>query len=92
MRSRARRAHRQAARVILLGVILVVSQTASDVMARLFRPEFAIADRCSRSVLVGAAGALGNVYAHLLVATGRQAVLFRVNCVAATLQVLLQLV
>jgi len=79
--------------VILLGVILVVSQTASDVMARLFRPEFAIAGPVlavlSWSALLAA---LGNVYAHLLVAAGRQAVLFRVNCVAATLQVLLQLV
>jgi O-antigen/teichoic acid export membrane protein len=79
--------------VILLCVILVLSQTASDVMARLFRPEFAIAGPVlavlSWSALLAA---LGNVYAHLLVAAGRQAVLFRVNCVAATLQVLLQLV
>jgi O-antigen/teichoic acid export membrane protein len=78
--------------VVLLGVILVVSQTASDVMGTLFRPEFAVAGPVlailSWSALLAA---LGNVYAHLLVAVGRQQVLFRVNCVTATLQVVLQL-
>jgi len=79
--------------VVLLGVILVVSQTAPEIMGALFRPEFAVAGPVlallSWSALLAA---LGNVYAHLLIATGRQAVLFRVNCGAALLQVVLQLV
>lgn len=78
--------------VTLLGVVLVVSQTAPQIMGLLFRPEFAIAGPVlavlSWSALLAV---LGNVYAHLLVTAGRQAVLFRVNCAGVLLQLVLQL-
>ena len=78
--------------VILLCVILVLSQTASDVMARLFRPEFAIAGPVlavlSWSALLAA---LGNVYAHLLVAADVGGAVPR-QLRRGDLQVLLQLV
>lgn len=77
--------------VALLLVVLLVSQLADEVMGGLFRPEFAVAGPAlallSWSALLAA---LGSVYGHLLVAVGRQNVLFRVNGAAALLQVVLQ--
>lgn len=77
----------------VLAVILVLSQTSAEVMGTLFRPEFAVAGPVlallSWSALLAV---LGTVYAHVLVTVGRQVVQFRVNCVAAALQVVLQLV
>ncbi|HEY8515153.1 MAG TPA: flippase [Candidatus Binatia bacterium] len=79
--------------VALLCVIVVVSQVASEVMGGLFRPEFAVAGGAlallSWSALLAA---LGAVYGNLLIAVGRQRVLFRVNCAAVALQIVLQLV
>lgn len=77
--------------VVLLAVILALSALAPEVMGGLFRPEFVVAAPAlvllSWSALLAA---LGNVYAHLLVAVGRQATLFRINCGAALLQIVLQ--
>ena len=60
--------------IVLLGVVLVLAQTAPEIMATLFRPEFAVAGPVlallSWSALLAG---LGTVYAHLLVAVGRQA-------------------
>ncbi len=79
--------------VALLVVVLLVSQLADQVMGGLFRPEFAVAGpalaQLSWSALLAA---LGSVYGHLLVAVGRQNVLFRVNAAGAVLQVVLQAV
>jgi O-antigen/teichoic acid export membrane protein len=79
--------------VVLLAVVLAVSQLGGEIMGRLFRPEFAVAGPAlallSWSALLAT---LGSVYGHLLLAVGRQHVLFRVNCGAALLQALLQLV
>jgi len=79
--------------VVLLAVVVVVSQLAPEIMGGLFRPEFASAAPALALLAWSALlAALGSVYGHLLVSVGRQAVLFRVNCAAAALQVALLLV
>lgn len=75
----------------LLGAVLVIGPAASTLMATIFRPEFAAAGT-ALAVLSWSAllAALGTTYGHLLVAVGRQAVLFRVNALIALLQGVLQ--
>jgi len=66
----------------LLGAILAIAPLAPDLLARLFRPEFAAAAPAlvvaSWSALLAA---LGTLYGGLLVATGRQRVLLWTNAV-----------
>jgi len=79
--------------VTLLGVALVVSQCAPQIMALLFGADFAVAGPVLAVLSWSAVlAALGNVYAHLLVVAGRQTVLFRVNAAGVLVQVVLQLV
>lgn len=78
---------------VLLTVVLVLSETAGDVMALLFGDEF----RAARPALVllgwfALLASLGTLYSNLLVALGQQRVLFALNAVSAVLQVALQLV
>ena len=77
--------------VALLCVVLVLGPTGDLVMGTLFRPEFAVAGT-ALAILAWSAllAALGAVYGHLLVAVGRQAILFRVNAAGTLLQVALQ--
>jgi O-antigen/teichoic acid export membrane protein len=75
----------------LLAGIVVVTAAAPDILSRLFRPEFAAAAP-SLVVLSWAAllFGLGTLYTGLVVAVGRQQVLFRLNLVAMVVQLALQ--
>lgn len=77
--------------IAILAVILAISPLAPDLLAGLFRPEFAAAAPAlvvaSWSALLAA---LGTLYGGLLVATGRQRVLLWINTAATVLLVGLQ--
>jgi len=77
--------------VAVLAAILAIAPLAPDLLARLFRPEFAAAASAlaiaSWSALLAA---LGTLYGGLLVATGRQRVLLWTNVVATAGLVVLQ--
>jgi O-antigen/teichoic acid export membrane protein len=76
--------------VATLAAVLVVAEVSSDLLARLFRPEFGAAGTAF-AILAWTAPlvALGTLYASLLVAFGRQPVLLRLNVVATGLQIAL---
>jgi O-antigen/teichoic acid export membrane protein len=87
------RACAKALAAALLVVVLILSELAPDVLALLFGAEF----RAAGPALVllswfALLAALGTLYANLLVAVGRQRVLFVLNAVSALFQVGLQLV
>lgn len=77
--------------VAVLGAILAIAPLAPDLLARLFRPEFAAAAPAlvvaSWSALLAA---LGTLYGGVLVATGLQRVLLWTNAVATLVLVVLQ--